>query len=264
MPVVIIGNPPDQRNATVLWQNFAEASQLVASSSATGYPVAHVADPGTALAWRPTSATSNITLTRPSAVTCNGIGIAAHNLASTGTTVILEYSTNGTTYTALHSYSALTNDEVMFNFSQVTARWWRLRFTGGIPTIGVVVIGGRLTFPSAPEENHTPLNHARQYDKYFNDSLGGNFIGTRVRSAGAETEANFPVINRPFVDTLLRGFESHYNQGGKFFYAGCPLLYPNDMGYCRAGSDSDIINVTYTNGNRLAELSFSLRAYVGY
>lgn len=264
MPVVIIGNPANQRSATVLWRNFAEASQLTASTSATGYPVAHVADSGTALAWRPTAATSNITLTRPGAVNCNGIGIAAHNLASTGTTVILEYSNNGTAWTTLDSYAALTNDEVLFNFQFTSATHWRLRFTGGIPTIGVVMIGERLTFPSAPEDNYTPLNHARQYDKYFNDSLGGNFIGTRVRSAGAETDATFSVVARPFVDNQLRGFQSHYNQGGKFFYAGCPLLYPNDMGYCRAGADSDIINVTYTNGNNLADLSFSLRAYVGY
>ena len=125
------------------------------------------------------------------------------------------------------------------------------------------MVGSKLAFPHTPIDSYTPLHHARRYEKMFNDSIKGVMLGNRVMASGAETDVDFGFVNRSFVDGPLRAFESHYNQGGTFFYAGWPAGQPLDMGYCRADSEYAIVNVEYIEGDGLANLSMGLKAYVG-
>ena len=87
-------------------------------------------------------------------------------------------------------------------------------------------------------------------------------LGNRVMSAGAETSVSFPVVDRAWVDGPLVPFASHYNQCGTFFYAGWPSGKPQDMGYCRAPGETDIVEVEYIHADKLASLSFGLHGYV--
>jgi hypothetical protein len=80
---------------------------------------------------------------------------------------------------------------------------------------------------------------------------------------GAATDVDLGFVQRTFVDGALVGFKTHYDQGGTFFYAGCPSMYPLDMGYCTAGSEDETVAVEYIQADRLANLSFGVVAYVG-
>ena len=192
------------------------------------------------------------------------ICIAAHNLATTATTVWPEYSADGVSWTAARtSYIPLTDDDLMFTIPTATFRYWRLRFTGGIPTIGVVFIGARMEFPHTPIDGYKPLHHSRMYEKMFNDSLKGVMLSNRVMAEGAETDVDFGFVPREFADGPLRGFQSHYNQGGTFFYAGYPSGQALDMGYCRAIDTNAVIEVEYIEGAGLASLNFGIHSYVG-
>ena len=120
-----------------------------------------------------------------------------------------------------------------------------------------------MEFPHPPVDSYTPLHRARRYTKMFNDSLRGQFLGNRVMAAGAETEVDLGFVTRSWLEGNISGFEERYNQGGTFFYAGCPALYPRDMGYCRANGEDAALEIEFTEGQRLATLSFGVESFVG-
>lgn len=266
MPVVTIGETGG-RAAVVLWDSYGSRPATVVSSSgstASGYAAINVKDPATWNAWRPVVADNFVQYDIISgSAPSNAIGVSGHNAASSGGSIRIQYSTDGTNFTTLITYAPLTDDDILFLFPSITARYWRLREINAPFDIGVWFLGSRLTFPHAPVDSYTPLHHARQYTKLFNDSVKGHFLGNRVMSAGAETEVDMGFMERGFTEGPLRGFESHYNQGGTFFYASCPSTIPLDMGYCRALGDDETMQVEFIEADKLSNVSFGVRAFVG-
>lgn len=262
MPAVVASGATSPNNATVLWQT---ATPVVdASGSADGYPAINVTDPATWSSWRPTGSNGWVRYDFGSATSISGCGIAAHDMASSGvTSVAVQSSTDGSTWTARATYSPLTDESLFIVFPAVIARYWRFLLTGPAANIGVVVFGSRLVFPHAPIDGYTPLHHARRYTKLFNDSVRGQFLGNRVMAAGAETSVDLGFIDRPWIEGNIRPFEYHYNQGGTFFYAGCPGKYPLDMGYCRAAGNDETLAIEWNEADKMSTLSFGLTSYVG-
>lgn len=263
MPVVISGAATDTNKAVVAWDNKATAANISASTAAAGYTAVNAVDPATWSSWLATAVPAWVRSDMGVATIIDSVGIAAHQLASTGATAAVQWSTDNATWTTVYTYSATTDDDVLILFPAVTARYWRIYITGAVVNIGYVSFSTKLAFPQTPIDSYTPLHHARAYTKMFNDSIKGAMLGNRVMAAGAETSVDLGFVDRAFVDLHIRGFESHYNQGGTFFYAGWPAGQPLDLGYCRAAGDEDIIKITYVEAGKLAELSFSVRAYVG-
>ena len=263
MPVIVWSGAQDAGKTNCLIANKLTAMNVVGSSSQPGHVAVNVSDQGTALSWKPSVMPATLTVDLGAAQEVDAVGVAAHTLATSAATMFIEHSGDGSTWTAAGSVLPASNDELFILFSPVTARYWRARFTGGIPSVGVLFLGKRFVFPHAPTIDYRPLNHARTYEKFFNDSLGGNFINNRVRSVGADTEVDMGFVFRNFADTALPAFSVPYNKGMCFFYASCPDKYPLDVGYCRAGGQNDTVQVDYIDGE-YANLSFTLRAYVGY
>lgn len=263
MPAIVWSGAQGADKTNCLIANKITASNVTGSTSQSGYEAVNVTDQGTSLSWKPVSMPANLTVDLGSAQEVDGAGLAAHTLATSATTLHIEYSSDNVSWTSAGSILPVSNEEMFILFSPITARYWRVRFTGGIPSVGVLFLGKRFVFPHVPTIEYRPLNHARVYEKFFNDSLGGNFINNRVRSAGAETEVDMGFVTRNYADTALPAFEVPYNKGMCFFYASCPDKYPLDVGYCRAGGQNDTVQVDYIDG-QYANLSFTLRAYVGY
>jgi len=263
MPVVISGAATDTNKAVVVWNNKATALNVTASTAASGYPAVNAVDPATWSSWKPTSVPAWIRSDMVVATNIDAVGIAAHTLATSGATIAIERSSDNVTWTNVYTYSPLTDDDILILFPALSYRYWRVYVTGAVANIGYVSFSSKLAFPQTPIDSYTPLHHARQYTKMFNDSIKGAMLGNRVMAAGAETSVDLGFVDRAFVDSPIRGFESHYNQGGTFFYAGWPAGQPLDLGYCRASGDDDIIQIEYVEAGKLAELSFSVRAYVG-
>jgi len=263
MPVVSAPLTQNLNKSTVAWDNKATASNVSASTAAAGYPAVQATDPATWSSWRPTSVPAWLRSDMGVATVIDAVGIAAHTLASSGAVVAVQRSSNNVTWTTVYTYTPTSDEDVLILFPAVSARYWRVYVTGAVANLGYVSFSQRLTFPHTPVDSYTPLHHARKYTKMFNDSIKGAMLGNRVMAAGAETAVDLGFVDRSFVDGALRGFESHYNQGGTFFYAGWPQGQPLDVGYCRAGSEDEIIQVQYVEAGKLAELSFSVMAYVG-
>ena len=263
MPVVISGAATDTNKAVVAWDNKATAANISASTAAAGYPAVNAVDPATWSSWLASTSPSWIKADLGVSTSIDSVGIAAHNLASSGAQVVVQQSPDDVSWNTVYIYNAVTDDDVLILFPAVSARYWRLYLDFAAANIGYISFSAKLAFPQTPIDSYTPLHHARKYTKMFNDSIKGVMLNNRVMAAGAETSVDLGFVDRAFVDSLIRGFESHYNQGGTFFYAGWPAGQPLDLGYCRAAGDEDIIKITYVEAGKLAELSFSVRAYVG-
>lgn len=261
MPAIIVSGATGDSSASAVWQ--AVKPTVTASGAATGFPAISVTDPNTWNGWKASGANGSIVFDFGTASPVDGVGIAAHELASSGvTTITIASSADNSTWTNRASYAPLSDADLFFLMPSVTARYWRILLTGPAAKIGVIQIGKRLIFPHAPLDDYTPLNFAREYTKLRNDSLRGQFLGNRVISAGASTDVDMGYIDRTWVNNNIPAFKSHYDQGGTFFYAGCPSKYPLDMGYCRADGDDATIAVSYVEADKLATVSFSVRSYV--
>lgn len=261
MAVNIITGATGTDRANVFWALDATA---FTTSAADGYPGINVTNPNTFSSWRGIGNTPVITLDFGSSRVIDAVGISAHNMATSGDTGFsMFYSVDNVTYTFLGTVATLTNEDVIVMFTQINARYFRIRVDGPSANIGVIAVGKRLVFPSCPVGDYVPLHHARRYEKEFNRSTRGAMINNRSWSAGAQTDVDAWYVTRAFADNELPPFENHFNKGGYFFYAGSPAAIPKDMGYCYAGEDDGILNVTFIAGTQLATLTFSLRSYVG-
>lgn len=259
MPAVVYG--PQVNTAVVLWNNTILPSGM--DNPGLG-GMANVTDPATWSVFNPSWQNANIKYDAGSVISVNSMGLAAHTIGTSGASVQLQYSQDGVSWSnAFSRYTPITNEDLFFIFPSVTARHFRISFIGGGYVLGVASVGMALMLPHSPLDGYTPLHHARRYTKLFNDSIKGQFLGNRVLASGAETSVEFGFIDRAWIESNIRGFEQHFNQGGTFFYAGCPSKYPLDMGYCRAASDEDVLNITWTERDKMAELDFNIQSYVG-
>lgn len=262
MPVTVVAGAESPLNATVLWQ--AIKPTMVGNAGTAGYPSVNLTDPATWSSWKPVGSNAGVGYDMGAPVSFDGCGISAHNMATSGVAgVRIQYSLDNSTWSTIVTPETLTDDDMLILFPAVTARYWRITLNGPPANVGVLVFGKRLVFPHAPVDGYTPLHHARQYTKLFNDSVKGQFLGNRVMAAGAETSVDMGFLERPWLEGNIRPFEAHYNQGGTFFYAGCPGKYPLDMGYCRAGGDDETLAIEWNEADKMANLSFGIRSYVG-
>lgn len=262
MPAVVVAGAENPTSTTVLWQGLTPT--VTSSPAAAGYPGINAYDPATWSSWKPVGMPGWLNYDFGSAVSLDGAGISAHNMATSGVTMLrLQASNDNSTWTAIINYSPLSNEDLMFIFPAVTFRYWRIVLEGGAANVGVLVFGKRLVFGRSPVDSYTPLHHARRYTKLFNDSLTGQFLGNRVMAVGAATDVDMGMFERTWIEGNIRPFEAQFNQGGTFFYASCPSLYPLDMGYCRAGSDDGILEIEWVEAEKLSTLSFGITSYVG-
>ena len=96
MTVTIVSGATDTQNATVLYQNiFEEGSVTVSSETADGAGLNCIEDT-TFDFWTASSAYSTITVDMGSAVECDCIGVAAHNIGLSGARIGVEYSDDNT------------------------------------------------------------------------------------------------------------------------------------------------------------------------
>lgn len=195
----------------------------------------------------------------------NACGVSGHNLGTTGSTFFVRYSDNGTTWSnATPSYAPLTDEDIFFIFPRRAHLYWELAFGGSSGAyVSNVKMGLRLDFPCTPIEGYRPVHHSRKYTKYFNNSIEGHLLGNRVMASGGTTTVDFPDLDRNFVDGPMQAFESHYNIGRSFFYAGWPNGKPQDVAYAWADGEDAMIDVSYTHGSKRASVAFGMSIKYG-
>ncbi len=261
MSVTIIAGATETKNATLLSQNiFEEGTVTVSSETADGAGLNAVEDT-TFDFWTPAAVPANITVDYGTSVECDCLGIASHDAGTNGTDLRLEHSSDGVIWTQIGSdVSPLTDDTIMIVFQSTSARYWRVVQATSVCSIGVIKLGKRLVMPSGVLSGFVGVNHANRVDLLTNTSIKGQYLGTRIKRIGAETNINFGMIETSFADNDFAVFEEHFNSGRTFFYAGSPSEWPEDYGYCwRTGGE---IRPSYEEGGILAQVDMDVSIYV--
>ena len=213
--------------------------------------------------WTSTStASAGISVDMGSPQSCDGIGIAAHNLGTVGATVQVQTSANNSSWTTRLSVSPLTDTTIFGVFPVVSARYWRVIITDGPFSIGVLKLGRRIIIPSGVSLGHVAANHAERIELLSNDSIDGQFLNTRVIRRSGKVNLDFGIVPASFVENDMGVFEMRYNEGRAFFYAGSPLSLPKDVAYCKRPMGGSEMRPTY-DGGELMTLAFEAQIYAG-
>jgi len=261
MTIIINGSATDTSKATVLYQNILAEYPLSVSSQAAGFSATNLLDDATWNGWQPITVPATITIDAVTPITCDACGMSSHDLALNGAALQVQHSDDAITWTTAIFYDPLVDDTMIGLFAPRTARYWRIRVTGAVATIGAIFVGIKLAFPCAPLSGYKPLHHSKRIDQMVNRSIGGQLLGNKIVRQGAMTTVDMGQLDRAFVENTMAVFEAHYNDGRAFFYAASPLDVARDVGYCTRPSGGDVMSVTLTEGDALASVAFEVEAY---
>jgi hypothetical protein len=247
---------------TILFNNVFEQGIVTVSSETPDGFGANALEDTTFDFWRPASVPAQITVDAGVPVSCDCLGIAAHDLGMSGSIVRVQSSDDNATWTNRLSFSPLTDQTIIGIFALVTARYWRVRIEGFVASIGVIKLGRRVIIPTGVLSGHTAINHSHNVELLTNTSIKGQFLGNRIERIGASASINFGLIETDFVENQLATFERHYNSGRTFFFASSPFKYPKDIGYCWRGGGSGELRPAYEEGGTLMQVNMDVDCYV--
>lgn len=244
--------------ARIGWENLSKDATLAASSETTGFESDSLQNELTYELWKPSALPATLTYDLGASKLINYIGIAAHTLGASQTTINAEYSLDGVTYTPTFSTATpAKNDAVMMLFNLVSARYVRITFTGAtIPVMSVIYIGKTLDMYRPFYSGHTPDTMARSTVVKPNKSIQGAFLGRSLTRLGYNVSYswdNFPIDwYAANVDPFAISAQKY-----PFFVAWNILEHPEDCVYCWT---SDNIMPSLTGKRNLVQFSFDAEA----
>lgn len=153
--------------------------------------------PNTYERWTSASGTMQDTFQPSTSVKCNFIAIAAHNLGTKGSEIVVATApTVAGTFTDRASATPSDNKPLFFLFDDVDdVEDVRVTVTGGTDReIGVVYAGEVLVMQRALYGGHTPINLSSmtEYRNAVSDS--GQFLGRKVRRKGQMTSFSWQYL----------------------------------------------------------------------
>lgn len=262
MTIAIASGVTDQEKPHLLISNLFTQGTVNTSSETTDGAGTNALNDGTFDYWTAAVATADIEVDMTTATACSMAGIAAHTLGTEGATVAVESSTDGTTWTSRASATPADDSTIVLLWPSVSARYWRVKVTNGPASIGVLKIGARLVVPSGVALGHVSIDNAARVELLSNDSLDGQFLGTRIVRRSADISLDMGLVERDFIEDDFAGFRDSYNEGRAFFYAGSPANLPLDVGYCKRPANGGEIRPSHVGGD-LMQLQFGAQVYVG-
>lgn len=257
----VTGTPSGLWSPFVLYDNALARGALVASSTAAGSYPQDILGPQTYDAWTPAALPATMELTLGASETLDACGIVAHNIGSTGATVYVERWT-GSAWAVVASAAPTDDSCLVLVWAGVAAAQWRLRITGTVtPSIGVAILGQRLSWPCEVAPPYVPADAAQRIEAGISRSLGGQFLGASVWRRGLEMEANFSPIARGWVDGDMRPFREHYDLGGPFFWSAWAAGAPRDVAYCWRPEGASELRAAYDAGGLYATVTMRMAGY---
>lgn len=215
------------------WHNIVTAGNIVADTTASGYPASNMATPVTHREWRAANTTLQyLTITSDGLTPLDYVGIAGHNLGSAGIAPEIEGFISGV-WTSLAGPVIPADDQaLLFRFPLQAMTAIRIKLPAGTAAarIAVVHVGKLLIMQRRIYAGHTPLAHARKSEFAGGVSEAGKFIGLVQLRAWRSSTASFRQLTPDWVRTNLIPFASK-GRGTPFFFAWRPYSYPFEVGY---------------------------------
>lgn len=220
------------------YQTFVTETNITASSTAAWYDVASLANSITTERFKPNAVPFNINVDCGEIVDVNYFGVASHTLGTYGCNVLAYYSNDGVTYTKIDDVLPSDNRAIMFCFDTISARYFRLRVTGGsgTPTLAILQIGKLLTMPLKIYGGHTPITLARKTKIIRNKTEGGQFAGASIINEGVSTNVSFRLLQADWYREFFDPFVLHARTK-PFFFTWYNSKFEREAGFCWTNND---------------------------
>lgn len=228
------------------WQTLTQFGGITASSEDEDHPAVNLSNPATHLFWRSlTTDTQTLEFSLSDISPIDYVGIARHNLGSSGTQVSLQYQTGvGDSWELLTSEFILPGDDpVIIRFPERDASRVRITLSGALvpPEIAVVYIGLLLQLQRNIYVGHTPINMGRRTRVTNGRSESGNFIGRVVTGRSKATSISMSNLTPRWYRARMEPFVISAEER-PFFFAWRPDGYPREVGYCWSTDDFIPVN----------------------
>lgn len=216
--------------------------------------------PNTYERWTDASGTMEARFQPGSSVKANAIGIAAHNLGSAGSTIIVSTApTVSGTFTERGAITPTTNEPILFLFDTVDdVEDVKITITGGVDReVGVVYSGEVLTMYQPIYGGHNPIDLMLDTDYRNTRSESGQFLGRDIIRRGTRASYKWKHLDPDWVRDRFKPFiESALTK--PFFIKWRPDLYETTaFGF----TEKDVRLSNMGGGHRLMDASFNMRGH---
>lgn len=226
------------------YDNVLEDATLTVTSEATGYEGANIADWLTYDWWKPASTGVHyITAVLDSARTVDYFAVYGHDLAETGSTIMLQYSPNsGGMWNSLTVPLSSSKGRVIFKkFTAVSSTHYRvvLSCPTSIASVAVVSFGEALELPKSAPLNFTPPTHSFKDSFLTSKSDGNRLLGqTRMRR-----EAEITIMCDLVDPSWVRSYWIPFVDRDRlvFFYSWNYENFPDEAAFCYMNGEVDAI-----------------------
>lgn len=242
------------------YESVITATNVTSTEADPDHPLIDITTPVIYQYWRGTSdSQQSIQVDCGASTLVNYFALAGHNLGSTGATVVLQASSNGTDWTNASTPRILaSNDAWIDEFANQTVRYYRLLITPvatTIPQIAVLHIGRVLRVPSRIYVGHAPSTLSRRTQVSTGRSETGQPLGRVKTGQYIETSAAFTNLTPSWLRTYFEPFMTAA-EDGYFFWAWRPEAYPQEVIY---GELTDDPQPTNASSNGRMSVSINIR-----
>lgn len=224
------------------WHNLVTIDNVTASYAAADYPVTNLANPNTASRWQSTHGTTTqyLTFEISSGEAIDYIGLARHNLGSTGANVSVQVQAPGSTnWTPVIEERVLPSDApAILRFVPQPVQAVRLKIVpqGTPPRLAVAYVGKLLVMERGLQNGHVPIHLAAQDEIVTGLAESGDFLGRIVTGQALETGVSFRFLRKDWFDAEMLPFV-RAGLGRPFFFGWLPEDYPDEAAFCWRTSD---------------------------
>ena len=239
-------------NPVIGYNNLLESGTVSASTEATGYEKENAFDWLTYDWWKPTAVTAYLTVDMGSATACDYFALAGHDLGTQGAGVVLQYSTDNFAADINDAFTTLTpsDDSVIFqSFTSQSKRYWRVKLTTAVASLGTVAFGERLDMPEGMGVGFIPPTMSFDDDVTNNRAHGGAYLGRSVLREGASGSISFDLLTPAFVRSDWMPFIEHA-RSKPFFLSWDETNYSGEAAYC--WTDGAITPPKYSHTNYMS------------
>jgi len=207
------------------------AGTVTASSEAAGYAKENAFDWLTHDFWKPSSVTAYLNLDAGSSVTADYFAVAAHDLGDNAATIGLEYADDSgysVNLTDAFTPVAPSNNKPIFRaFTSVSRRYWRVKITGAVASLGVVSFGDRLELPRGIAAPFDLITESRESKVLNSKTEGGQFVGRSIIRQGASGSLQLQALTEAWIRSNWPNLSAHM-ESKPFFLQWDNANYPNE------------------------------------
>jgi hypothetical protein len=190
------------------------------------------------------------TLISTAATTADYFAMYGHDFAGSGSSVVLQYSDNNSTWVdAFDPIYPATSAPMFKTFTQSSHKYWRTYVTGAVQQIGVVMFGVATEIERGLAIGFEPFALGSENMLINSESTNGAFLGRSTKKAPIKARLSFDNIHeqwmRQYWPDLLEGLETK-----PFMTLPQPDTYGGEAAFC--WTDGKIRTPSYTAHNHMA------------